>query len=396
MFEYENKILKKACVGQKFWFWFSVGNPHAPIILEDLTGSNERTFFLERVNSRPVVPGSTQVMGVASIASTGVFQLASPLIADGMLEVLAEWAVRNQEEFPNLGVFCGAVMICLERSGGIKQVYSNPHLWQDLKKKYPWGMNQRSQESLAKLKKGHSAALFIVEDSGGIRTLAVPMKMPGANQMFASLVNLMERQSDGSSTSLTGLCRKSSNGSLILITENNIEKLNETITAWLTAANFHLLSHVLPDGTMTCRRLTFTQQSTQLKSLSDSLRLIMDEGASFYCWFSPKSTLGSPMLLIESSKPALKALAKSNEGDSSYAIGKISKAKWGIEFKLRKTIPSFLQHLSHFVAKHHGEYPVLRHLINARMTLWDAKGNLLEKHKNDKAWSTFLNPREKP
>ena len=389
MFEYENKILKKASIGQKFWFWFSAGNPHAPIVLESLANAKDRKEFLGRVNKRKVTPGSVQIMGVASISNNGVFQLASPLIADGMLETLAEWACRNQEEFPNIGIFHGAIMLRLQRNGGIQKVYSNPQLWDKLKQKYPWGMNQRSQESLKKLKNGHSASLWIAESAGNINTLAVPMRMPGADEMFASLVNLMERKLNDTSTSLIGLCRKSSNGSLLLISENNLENVNQAIRSWLSSANFHLLAQKLPDEKMICTRLTATSQSDALEGVSKALNTIMNEGSSMYCWFSANSTLGSPLLLLESSKSSLKALAKLNESDDQYAIGKISKAKWGVEFKLRKTIPDFLKNLSKFVSLYQRQYPTLLHLVNARMTLWDAKGNLLEKHKNDKAWSTF-------
>ena len=67
--------------------------------------------------------------------------------------------------------------------------------------------------------------------------------------------------------------------------------------------------------------------------------------------------------------------------------GQLRSARWGVEFRARGPFPDFLPTLAAWVQQHHQRWPGLAVLIDARLTVRDNDGEIVERFKDDDAWA---------
>lgn len=377
-------------IGERCWFWFCPDTEASPLLLESFSKEDGMSLLLEKAEKIEIPQGALVCTGMASLSAEGVFQFASPLFEEDMLPVLSGWVKVNYDSYPGLAALHGARFMRVAPNGQIKEAFSDEDAWKGVPRVSRIGTLEASANLLAQMGNEHSAWIWISEQKSGAPPLVVVNTLE--DDPKATLFNQMVFAGRQRSVLKTGGVRgvvKKIGGVLLITTADELDGVGESLEKW-----FEQFSGVrfvqIENKEIVDSRIIGKTASIDLTKLVEALRQVKN-GKNMVFYFTNVGKDGQPVLMMNSSLSDLKSQVKSISGDAPMVRGEVQMAKWGVEFRARNRYPDLLPQLAAWVETHHGAWPDLRVLVNARMTLRDKEGTILEKFKSDSVWDAIRN-----
>lgn len=171
-----------------------------------------------------------------------------------------------------------------------------------------------------------------------------------------------------------------------MTTSDDVQAVGPQASAWLAGLGDVMMVRHRDGEVVDSRRLGVANVDSDCSTQVDALEAIQ-EGSTYLFWFTDKSKNGGPVLLLEESMGALKAQAQELASDAPSFRGQVLNAEWGLEFRLQKPSPDLLKGIASWVSIHHEAWPALLGIVNARATVRNKNGDIVERYKDSASWA---------
>jgi hypothetical protein len=380
-------LLSNLKSGNRSWFWFCPEQPDFPILMEPFSSKTGMKRLMTEARSRTTPTRARICTGISAISNEGIHQFACPMFEEGMLEVLADFVQSNVQKYPELAHLRESRFVVVNASGGFERIYENPKLWRGVRKPLLQGSIGDASSILRFLETDEDAWIWMSEDPHSAEPLVVvlPIKKDSKGKQFTQLVMEGRLRSKSKEPGLRGTIRLLSTGVLLITTKDSTSNVGEKLLSWLKKQGNVLVAQISGDEVVSAIRIggrdpnqDFTLQVTALSAMKD--------GEKYLFWFSSKTKLGPPLLLIHKSKVALRSLAYEVQSSAPFVRGTVKRQKYGLKLSIRKKFPELLPALSEWVATNREEWPILQEIVGARVILSNNKGEIIKRIKNNAAW----------
>ena len=348
------------------------------------------------VEALPVPEGASLCLGFASVGKSGQLQFGSQAMSWAIFESLAMWATRHVDEYPDLSRLKNAVCLNINAQGIVVKKYENEGIWEAMPDPVVPGTIAETVHNLGRLRPDRDFWFYM--SAGG--TAEAPFLVLGSSKRdpeavrFAKKISEVRRRFPNPDSTTRGVLRQLPSGGLVFTTSGDVAEAAAILS--------QLLEYYPEDlGVLQTARIIgitdgkFTQTATaadapsklDLSAISEVLSGL-GGGDSALFWFREAAEDVAALLVMATDKDELKAAAKVAGGDGVRGKVVVSKKGW-LEFRVRKPAPGFIDALAAFVVSNHGDWPALRRLSGARMTQRSSDGDILDRQKNDDAWSAL-------
>lgn len=387
--------LASLTAGERYWFWFSPDAADVPLLMESFSDPSGLKTLSERARSIQRRPHARVSTGIAAVAEDGALQFGSTVFTQNMLFWLTEWVLDNVERHPNLAHLSGATFVRIGDDGTLQDRYQAEGQWAGVPRPVRPGTLEAAADTLQQLEPDKDAWVWMSEGVSRPLVITIPIPEDPSGERFGPMVLAGRRRSGQPGAGLRGVVRRLASGGLLVTTNDSLSAVGEALTTWLKTLGEVRLAQLDQGDVVDARRIGGATQGVDLSAQVHALAQLQD-GAPCLFWFTTASKSGEPLLLLDASKASLKALAQDAAGSGPVMRGTLHPARWGLEFRCRKALPDFLLSLADWVSSHHAQWPGLLSLVDARMTVRDKDGEIVERRKDSDAWASLHTNRSTP
>ena len=250
-------------------------------------------------------------------------------------------------------------------------------------------------DSIRSLQPETAARIWLSEESNSTSPLAIVtnVSQDKDGRVFSEAVVNGRMRSSKQHLGLRGIIQRTNSGKLVLSTLDPLSNIGEKLTTWLQPFGPIIIARRQKDEIVEAKRIGTLSLEAEISELISHLEQVSKTPCLF--WFSRADRTGNPLLLLATDATVLKASALESKGDTPGVRGKLFAAKWGIELRTKKPYPGLLPALAKWVETNRKRWPKVEALIGARVTVRDKAGNIIERTKDDKAWSSLRTKRKK-
>lgn len=347
----------------------------------------------KRAGTLKLENGAMVSLGMAVVTGKGNIVFGGPLVTGEMLPKLARWVEEHVDSHPDLAYLSGSEAAQIDARGKTLARYADASLWANIPSKPVAGSLGETAAYLSGLQVGENSWIWMSEGVSQQVICVVPVSDdPKAETFGAKIMSGRKRSGQIRDPGVRGTVRRLKSGALLISTSGELSGVGERLNAWFGELGDVLLVRVTNGEVTDSRRLGGSSDSTDLSKQIAALSAIKN-GATYTFWFSQETKNGSPLLLLDESRSALKALAMEVATKAPAVRGQVVQAKWGLEFRSQKPAPDFLDALAGWVSANRSAWPGLLSIVDARMTVRDKNGDIQERYKNSKAWAP-MRPKE--
>lgn len=381
--------------GHRAWFWLCPElDDSAPLLLLSPMGDDPASLR-ETAAALALPDGAQPCAGIASADGAGRISLGGPALSDTHLARLARWVRYNRDEHPGLSRLKDVVLIRTE-GGRVAGRVEDSALWADIPDARVPGSLDETVRRLGRLKAGMNFWFWMTArgPSGAPHLLLEVQRRDPDGRILVRNANEQRLARGGDAApECGGILRQTEDGSIVLTTEAPLREALDILSA-LVEAHPSIAEHLAEARVVRTEGDRFREvgrlSRVDLSRQSALLQELPDEPLWF--WFTDRSGVdGAPLLLLETSRDALKATAKAAGGGERTLRGQVAASRNGwLEFRTRDPWPNFIAELARWAAAHHTRWPDLARLRGARMTQRDRDGQILDRQKDSDAWSAAL------
>lgn len=354
--------------GARCWFWLVSEPPAEAPPLRLLPLPSSPADLLAAVRDVAVSPWAERIVGTAEVTSDGVLRMVGPARSGAALAALARWT-RGASGVDRLA---DAELVRVDGDGVVEAVVRlASDAWAHLDGDIVPDTRPATAETLAGL--DGPAWLFATDADGGFAAVQ-PVTADPEGAGFAEQLTAYARRFVGGRHVV---------GSIVPVGEvwavrplDGAEHAAEVLATVAAHPGLEALGEAhLPDATAPGPDLSATRAALEALAPGD---------AAYFVW------VDGPAFLVSTDRKALAAQVKAG-GWTMHARGRLARHPDGwVEVQVREAAPDLLRHLHGFVAANRG--PGVDRFLGARMTVRDADGNVVSRHKIDKAWSKLEAP----
>lgn len=388
--------------GSRAWFWLcpQMQDPHPPLLLKSFKKDAQMKALKAEVAALPVPEGATLCLGFASVGKSGQLQFGSQAMSWEIFEALAVWATRHVDEHPDLSRLKNAACLNISSQGVVVKKFESEGAWESMPDPVVPGTIAETVHNLGRLRPGRDFWFYM--SAGG--TAGAPFLVLGSSKRdpdaarFAKKVSEVRRRFPEPDSTARGVLRQLPSGGLAFTTNGHVaeaatilnqllEHYPEELGSLQTARVIGLVDGKFAQTATAADAAAAGASKLDLSALEGALGGL-GEGSSALFWFTEAAENDAALLVIATDKDELKAAAAAAGGDGARGKVVVSKKGW-LEFRVRKPAPGFIDALAAFAVANHGDWPALRRLSGARMTQRSSTGDILDRQKNDDAWSAL-------
>jgi|GEM_PF-6455983 len=386
--------------GYRAWFWLcpDVEAPHPPLLIKSFRADPDMTILREQIDTLPAPEDAETCMGFASVNQSGTFQFGSSILSKDMLVQLAEWTSRHVEKHQDLCRLKDAVFINVNSKGVVIEKIEDENLWTAIPDPITPGTIGETSALLKRLKPGRDFWFYMCSDPSKncFLSLGSSKRDPDGISFGKNIadIRLRFRAAD---TVAQGILRALPSGNLAFLTSDNVadtasivnrllEKYPEQLRSLQQARIIQLnegsfgTTIIVGGSNPKERRAPPKKDLHRLKEVLEGI----DTLPQLYFWFAENRS----MLIIESDKTALKTAVKEIGAKGIRGQVFISKKGW-LEFRTKQSAPNFVRSLAGFVKENIADWPSLIRIRGARMTQRNSAGEIIDRQKDDDAWSSI-------
>jgi hypothetical protein len=378
--------------GDRCWFWFSEDSEALPLLIEPFSDPDGMSRLLKRAGSLPLPGGARIATGIAAVDEGGQLSFGSPLASRDMLAHLAGWVKQHVGAHPGLAGLSGARFLQVSPSGRVVTRYEDRTLWHGVPRPVREGTLEAAAEALGALEEGTDAWIWLAEGGTRPQAVALPVHTDPSAAAFSQKLLAGRRRAGIEDAGLRGTARRLRSGGLLITSSDALSAVGDRVRTWLAKLGEVRLVQVADGEIVTGERIggeddrgDCAAQVAALEALAGGQRVVF--------WFTEADRDGQPLLLLEESREALKAVAVTASSSAPSMRGQLAAAKWGVEFRTQAALPGFLPALAGWVARHHQHWPGLGVLVGARMTVRSKSGDIIERVKDNDAWALLHDTR---
>ncbi|MFT5684973.1 MAG: hypothetical protein ACI8RZ_005918 [Myxococcota bacterium] len=387
-----SKCIEQWLPGQRAWFWFCPELTDSQPVLAVRSLSEDARMTLLRADTEGLAPATSQpLVGLASADAQGAISLGGEGLTEAHLQRLSQWVKHNLSQYPALARLRDAEMVRIE-DGVITERIRETSLWQGIPTVAAPGSLAETARRLSKLKAGHDFWYWMTTSGPGGRpflTLGLRRRDPDG-KAFVAQVRRAQRAAPAPGQTSQGVLRQLKNGELLFTSSEPVETGVAIVQALLVEAP-ESLSRLATAQVVQTRDGQFVHSARPQAPADLSRQVAVLEALStdpaVLFWLSDGGTAGSPVLLLETDRAALKAAATPLASSGRSLRGQLRRSKSGwLELRSQKFWPEGLAVLATWVAEHQAAWPALAALRGVRMTQRSEEGEVLARHKDDGLW----------
>ncbi|MEL6341515.1 MAG: hypothetical protein AAFV53_00175 [Myxococcota bacterium] len=387
--------LDELALHQRAWFWLCPQRDagHARLVITSME-SDPNMLKLQRQVGGVRPPENGQIfMGMLGVDHQGRLNLAAPNLSEESLMAVADWTRRHHERFPGLARLRGLTMRDTQPDGTVRALYDSPAAWADVPERPAPGSVPYGARQLADMEEEGAAWFWLTGNGpGGQPAMVITDCATDPNgEQFQARTRWL--RSPGDVDTVSGIATVRWDGRRHLnLNIDDLERATALVQRTLRGQpgldELHIVQ--LRDGKpIRVQPITLQPHSPDLR-IQNQVLADLDEAHPVWFWFTDRDREHRPLLLLNPDRNALKAAAMERTGERSGIRGRmVLTSKGYIDIQLRTMSKPLLTQLAAWASAHVSRWPALRRLAGSRITVRDKQGKMVDRYKNDDAWSSL-------